>query len=348
MRIYSDLIPQRAYGFSKKDSHKIEPFYDNPKYWAQRKLDGERFTLQTTTSGGRLFSRCRATVNKIEQNYNVEKSDRVPHLTSKIPKGYEDTIIDGEIMTPDKNVKITSLINCDPELAIERQKKTGNIKYHLFDVLFYKGKDVQKMPLKDRKPLLDEVIDAYNQIGVTEMFSIPYFIGTGKEKRELYLSIIEEGGEGLILKDYDSPYIQDSRTKIWVKAKENITADVVIMGFEPAEKWYAEPGRTGADGKVYPNGKTTKFWDKKWIGGVKYGRYKDGVLTYIGECSGMTDEVREDMTKYPNKYIGKVMEISAQFRFINDGVKGGYRHAAYQKIREDRTAQSCVEEEGSV
>jgi len=340
MKILNNIEPMKAKGFKSDEQDKIEKFYDDQKYVAQEKLDGARYTMQLTKTGARLFSR----VASKKGTGNVEKTDNIPHITGVALKGYEDTIIDGEIMSPCKSTAITSIMGALPDKALERQQQFGNVKYNVFDVLYYKGQDVQNKEYHERHTLVAEIVKSYNDAGVKEVFALPLFIGDGDAKRDFYKQVVSAGGEGIILKDLTSKYEQGERPNTWIKVKKMITSDVVIMGFEPAEKWYAEPGKRGHDGVLYKDGKTTKYYDKGWIGGIKYGKYKGGVLTYIGECSGMTDEVREDMTLHPKKYIGKVMEINAQFRFVKDGVKGGYRHAVYMKMRPDKKPTECTEE----
>ena len=342
MEILNNIEPMKAKGFKNDELYKIEEYYDKSNYVAQEKLDGSRYTMQLTKTGGRLFSR----VASKKGTGNVEKTDNIPHITKVILKEYTDSIIDGEIMSPNpEKLTVTSIMGALPDKALERQKEFGNVRYNVFDILYYKGKDVQNLPFKERKILVDEVVKVYNKAGVKEMFSLDYITGTGDDKREYYQNIVANGGEGIILKDINSIYEQGERPKTWVKVKKNVTSDVVAMGFTDAEQWYAKPGEKGRDGVVYPNGKTTKFFDKHWIGAIKYGKYNNGKLTYIGECSGMTDEVRKDMTENPKKYLNKVIEIFAQMRFVDkDGVKGGFRHAVYKGLRPDKKPIECTED----
>jgi DNA ligase-1 len=343
MKILNNIEPMKCRGFKNtiEEQDKIEAFYDNKDYAAQEKMDGCRYLLQLTKTGARLFSR----VASKKGTGNVEKTDNIPHITGVALKGYEDTIIDGEIMSPNPDkVAVTSIMGALPDKALERQAEFGNVRYNVFDILYYKGEDVQNKTLLERKELLDEVVEAYNKAGVKEIFSLPLFMGTGDQKREYYKTIIARGGEGIILKDINSKYEQGERPKTWVKVKKMITSDVVCMSTVPAEKWYAKPGEKGHDGVLYPNGKTTRLYDNGWIGAVKYGKYKNGVLTEIGECSGFTDEERERITKSPKRYIGKVFELVAQFRFVKDGVKGGYRHASFIKWRDDKKPIECTDD----
>jgi ATP-dependent DNA ligase len=86
----------------------------------------------------------------------------------------------------------------------------------------------------------------------------------------------------------------------------------------------------------------TKFYWHNWIGAVKFGKYdKEGNLVELGECSGLTDELRKDMSENPDKYIGQVMEIGAMEK-TRDGF---YRHPQFSRMRPDKNPHECVIEE---
>lgn len=83
----------------------------------------------------------------------------------------------------------------------------------------------------------------------------------------------------------------------------------------------------------------TKFYFYNWIGAVTFGKYdKDGNLVELGYCSGLTDELRKDMSDNPDKYIGDCMEIKAMER-TKDGF---YRHPQFSRLRPDKNPSECV------
>lgn len=62
-------------------------------------------------------------------------------------------------------------------------------------------------------------------------------------------------------------------------------------------------------------------------------------LLYVGETSGMTEEVREEISKNKEKYIGTVIEIKAQ-----EVIKktGKLRHPRYMRMRFDKSLEDCT------
>ena len=164
----------------------------------------------------------------------------------------------------------------------------------------------------------------------------------------------------------------------WVKVKKHITDDVVIMGFKPAVReyegkeitdwkfWESEDGeKVALDGEAHANqlqketGKAyypvTKFYFYDWVGAVTFGKFdptnvveicdRDGSncnnypqLKELGFCSGITDELRETMSKNPESFIGECMEIGAM-EVTKDGF---YRHPQFSRMRPDKNPSECI------
>lgn len=318
----------------KVSDEKLELLWENDNWIAEEKFDGSRYVMQILETGNVLTSRR----NSVKTGKNVDKTGNVPHITGiKYPSLY-GTIIDGEMTAPGKDfTKVLKIMGSLPEKAIEVQKEIGKAEYWAFDILFYKGKDVQGEPYEVRRKLVCEVVEEMRKQS-KEVMKVE--VWTGEEKRAIYGKILAEGGEGIILKNKAGIYEQGERSKNWVKVKKTMTDDVVIVGYTEAKKWYAEPGCKGHDDVLYPKGKTTKFFDNGWIGAIRFGKYQGKEVVEIGQCSGITDEMREEFTKNGKKYIGKTMEIVAQLRFKD----GGYRHGNFVRLRPDKDPKDCKEE----
>jgi ATP-dependent DNA ligase len=175
-------------------------------------------------------------------------------------------------------------------------------------------------------------------LGDGKYVSIPILSIGEDKKRKLHVDVVTRGGEGVILKDLNAPYEFD-RSKAWIKIKGVETYDVVIVGYEDAKQWYAEPGEVGKDGVLYKDGRTTRFFDNGWIGAIKFGLYKDGELIEVGQCSGLIDDLREEISKNKKKFIGRVIEVKCQQRMPT----GGFRHCNFFRFREDKNAKDCID-----
>ena len=317
----------------KVSEEKLELLWEDDNWVAEEKFDGSRYIMQIREGGNILTSRR----NSVKTGQNVDKTGNVPHITGiKYPELY-GTVIDGEITAPNKDfTNVLKIMGSLPEKAIEVQKEIGKAEYWVFDILYYKGRDVQKEPYQIRRQFVYGVVEEMRKKSKEVMRVLMW---EGNKKRKCYEDIIANGGEGIILKNKFGIYEQDKRSHGWIKVKKTVTDDVVIMGFTEAKKWYAEPGTAGADEIIYPNGRTTKFYDNGWIGAIKYGKYKEKELVEIGQCSGVSDEMRAEFTNNQKKYIGKTMEIVAQLRFKD----GGYRHGNFVRLRPDKHPKECKE-----
>lgn len=97
-------------------------------------------------------------------------------------------------------------------------------------------------------------------------------------------------GEGIMLKNSNSIYYPGSRkVGSWLKRKKRDPFDCVVLGFTQAK-----------EGKFFG-----------LIGAVQVGMFVSGVLRPICNVSGMSDQVRKDMTLNPQNYIGKPCSIFA-------------------------------------
>jgi ATP-dependent DNA ligase len=139
---------------------------------------------------------------------------------------------------------------------------------------------------------------------------------TNRDKRNLYDSVLEQGGEGIMLKRLDGEYVQGGRpANNWFKAKKSATFDCVVTGF------------TKGKGK-YNN----------HIGAVKFGQYVNGKLIVLGQASGMSDMIRFDMAANPDEYVGRVVTIRAMERLRS----GSLRHPIFVGLRSDKKPTDCI------
>ena len=125
----------------------------------EEKLDGVRADMQFCQGKARLFSR---RISK-KTNWYSENTDNFPWL-HKYDSNLIGTVIDGELTSSDGEFKtISSLCNCLWDEAILRQMRDGiKVYYNAFDIMYYKGINVMKLPLEKRKVLLNKVVEEAN------------------------------------------------------------------------------------------------------------------------------------------------------------------------------------------
>jgi ATP-dependent DNA ligase len=335
---------------NKLSDDKVREAANSGKWIAQVKYDGAFFQLVKNSAGDvGLFSR---TVSKKNGEY-VNRIDNVPHVREWADKFLpNDSILLGEIYVPGgKSNDATKIMGCLPDKAIQRQKEQGNISYYIFDCLKWNGEDLIDKGFKERYSHV-----AFNK----DCLSYPIYFGhnfniDSEETLQTKLSeILEQGGEGLVLKDADGTYKPDKRPMTSFKLKQHVDSlDFVIMDILDPEveyngkeintwKYWAE----WVDGKLVPvPAKTessiavTKPYYYGWKNAFKIGAYDDEQnLVEVGRvASGFTDELRADVAANPSNYIGYVAEVACMLTTEDQTL----RHPYLIRVRDDKDAKDC-------
>lgn len=105
---------------------------------------------------------CRVFSRRISKKtgFYVENTDSLPQIRELDVPELAGTILDGEMFINGLPFKeVSSTLNCLWDKAIDRQIEKGFISFHAFDILFYKGIDLRKMPLERRKEYLHLAVE---------------------------------------------------------------------------------------------------------------------------------------------------------------------------------------------
>lgn len=247
--------------------------WDDPNYVAELKRDGARYALQLGADGTKVIS-----VRKSVKGLPIDKSPNVPHISHELrSKEYEGTVLDAELFHDKGHNTLGGIMNSEPAKSRKTQEEIGKVKYEVFDILKYKGVDVTSEPYVKRRAMIEKLNKELN-LSISQKYEI--------DKRKKYEELIAKGEEGIVLKGKNSPYYDND----WAKAKKEETVERAIIGFEMVSDTAKAHG-----GKV---------------GAIKVATYQDGKWIYAGKvASGLTDELRDDMTTHPHKYLGKIIEI---------------------------------------
>ena len=149
----------------------------------ERKYDGIRLIAYKNGSDVRLYSRLR----------NLQHLPAVAAVIAGLP--VHDLILDGE-------------------LAWDRESG-----FHVFDVIWIDGQDVTRLPLRERRELLNKL-----------PLRAPLHRVKPLDLDEPWEHARVHGWEGVIAKRLDSPY-EHKRSKHWLKMKCELTQEFVVGGF---------------------------------------------------------------------------------------------------------------------
>lgn len=342
-KVFLNLYPMKAKGV---EPNKI-PWHDKNYIW-EEKFDGDRRLLWITKNKNYNTSRNKSK----ETGLPTDKTENVPHITYHDLSFLDKTILDGEfIHTLGMDKGVRRIMGCLPDLAIERQKEIGNIEYIVYDILCYKGEWLVDKPLHERKDILKLVFQQIQLNNPTPYIQmVESFPGGDKDFLESKLEEIlnKPFGEGMVAKHINSKYrvstekCQTCLKTDWVKVKKGFNGDFVIMGYEDAEKEYT--GKTPlSEWPYWENGNpVTEYYAMGWIGSIIYGEYRNGILTPVGTVSsGLTKELRAEISANKDKYIGKVIEIDA-FERVPDTLT--LKQPRFKGFRDDKLPEECIYE----
>lgn len=327
----------------------------NGEYFLEEKIDGAWYQFVKTDNFSYLFGR---TVSKTT-GILTEKGGNVPHIVdafSRLPAG---TIIIGEIYVPGGTSKdVTHIMGCLSAEAIRRQQKEGNIHYYCHDILAYDGISLVNEGAETRYKILQAIwnlhsLDSYDFLRLAEKI---------EENLEAEVSrILKAGGEGAVLKKRNALYTPGKRPA-WdtIKCKQMDSIDLVITRtIEPTREY------TGKDIETWPYWETTdqssivpivdnvchygeNGWEAVtkpyylgWHTSIGIGAYNDeGKLVELGTVSsGITDEMRRQMTETPENYVGHVCSLDCM---SIDRKEKTLRHPVFKCMRDDKNPHECL------
>lgn len=216
---------------------------------------GAGWIIETKFDGYRLLSRIiDAKVHLITRNGH-DWTRKLGSLAKEVEKlDISEGWIDGEIVVlrdglPDFNALQNAIDGHHNE----------SILYFVFDVPYWEGRDLRRVPLRERRAHLARLIDDRSErVRFSESFEAP--------APQVFQAAAELGLEGLMLKRADSAY-SSSRNADWLKAKCRLRQEFVICGFGDREGAPGEIGRlllgVYEDAQLRFAGSVGTGWDSK-------------------------------------------------------------------------------------
>ena len=164
-------------------------------YYLEEKFDGTRalvYFLPSTDFEGK--SVCRVFSRRVSKKtgFYVENTDSLPQIRETNVPELDGTILDGEMFINGLPFKeVSSTLNCLWDKAVDRQMGKGFISLHAFDILFYKGIDVRKLPLERRKEYLRLAVE---EAGNRYIECVDYFDCGEKFNADFYCEMSKRVG----------------------------------------------------------------------------------------------------------------------------------------------------------
>jgi hypothetical protein len=213
------------------------------------------------------------------------------------PKVLGTTVIRGELYLPGQvSSNVGSILNSNVLKARENPNvhKMQNV---IFDVVMYKGKNVEDLPYREKLSILKDINKKIPAL------KIPKLAKTKESKKNLIESIKSkshpETDEGVVIYDLEKA--------IPIKAKVRHDYDVFIKDVFEGKGKYKGKAAGGFIGSRTPQGEAN----------VRVG-------------SGLNDEIRKDIYKNPDKYLGQWIKVYAQSEYPS----GKLRMPVFKEFRD--------------
>ena len=294
--------------------------FSNPDWVFEIKWDGVRTVA--FVENGRVTLQARSGRNVTREYPEFQELPRQVRAGS--------AILDGEIVALDPDGR-SNFQKLQDRIGVENPSakllEATPTVYYAFDLLYCDGYDLRKAALRDRKKLLEEILDTDELVR--------YSSHVEEKGEELFAVAREKLLEGIVAKDGRSVY-SGSRTSDWLKFKLVNELDAVIGG------WTA-PRRT-----------------RKYFGALVVGIYNGKDLQAVGSVGTGFDEKTQRaifetlqtlrVENSPFRPVPKLAEavewvkpeLVARVKFANWTDGDNLRAPVFLSLRNDRDAKSVT------
>lgn len=316
-------LPEGKPKYKEVDYDKT-PIHDD-KYLMSAKIDDAHNLFLFPTVSGERIRVVSYRQGKKAPGGIIEHTHKVPSLKDGVPtpKSLTGTVLRGGLyaLHPETGHAIApetlaGMLNSDVWKSREKQKEQGELRPVIYDVVQFKGKNMEDAPYEEKLEVLKKVQQEL------PMFSMPTMAYGEESKRKLMQDIKAgrhpETREGVVLwnlHEKEAP----------IKAKLVKEHDVYIKGFFPGMGKY----------------------EGKGVGGFYYSHEPDGAI--VGKVgTGLSDEQRSDMHKHHEIYEGMVARIRATHKYPSGTLKQpsfrGFHLDKNEQARLDMVKQASLPE----
>ncbi len=259
-----------------------------------------------------------------------ELKQNFPEL-AQLTKLASNIVVDGEIVVMrEGKPDFQSLLERGKAVStgeIERQSSRAPAVYIVFDILEKDGESLTKLPLTERKAILQESLREGANVLLCDFI---------EAKGEAYFqSVLEKGLEGVVAKRRDSMYEEGLRTGSWLKIKKLKTCDCVIFGYSRGNK-----SRDATFGAlllgVYNNGKPV------YLGKVGTGFTEEMIRTLIGKF----EKIKADVAPFKPEagdvvtWLEPKLVCEVAYQVLTRDMR--LRMARFRRLRDDKSPEQCT------
>src|ERR1700674_197496 len=321
-----ETLPRRKAEFIEPmECLPVTKLNDSVQWTYEIKFDGYRAIAVKSGQTINLFSRRCMSFNS-----------HYPYLVEALADLPDGTVVDGEVCALDDAGR--------PNFNLLQQFRSGasRICYFIFDLLVCNDRDLTKLPLVERRKLLNLLKLKSERIRISEQFEVP--------ANDILVAVREQKLEGVVAKRKDSSYEAGKRSGSWIKYRVNRGQELVIGGYIP--------GAHGFDSLIvgYYQGK-----DLMYVARVRNGfvpALRRQVFERIRHLTSPTmpfanlpdthksrwgDELTAEKMK---KCVWLRPEAIVQVEFLEWTGADRLRHSKFVALRDDKNPRTIVKEIG--
>ena len=296
------------------------------------KFDGYRLMARIEHGQARLITRG-----------GHDWSERMPDLVEQLGRlGLSSGWLDGEIvvMGPSGAPDFNALQN-----AFKHPRANG-IVYFVFDLPFAEGRDLRKLPLRERRALLQQCMQAATppDVRLSETFDA--------DPASLMQSACALGLEGVIAKRADAPYVSE-RSETWLKLKCKHRQEFVIGGYtdrgdlaQAAEVGSLLLGVHDDAGALVSVGSVGTGWNAETAADIKR-----RLVPLRTEASPFASHAAPKRGRWSRRSAGSERWVQpvllAEVSFGEWTPDGQIRHAVFEGLRHDKPAREITREDST-
>jgi DNA ligase D-like protein (predicted ligase) len=326
MRRRLDLLPRTEASFLEPmECLSVSKLPEGEPWIWEIKLDGYRALAVKSGTSVTLFSRRRKSLNR-QFPYIVE-------ALADLPAG---TVVDGEVVAIDESGR--------PNFNLLQNSRGGasRIQYYIFDLLYWKDRDLTRVPLVERRALLKSVVVIRDErIRIADYFEAA--------PKDLLSAVREQGLEGVVGKRKGSLYQPGKRSGAWIKYRVNRGQEFVIGGYFPGPHGFDSliVGYYDGDNLIYVARTRNGFVPasrRQVFSKLKHLATPTCPFVNLPETrrSRFGEELNAEKMK---KAVWLRPEAVAQIEFLEWTEGDRLRHSKFVGLREDKNPGSVVKEE---
>ncbi|KZP01667.1 ATP-dependent DNA ligase [Calocera viscosa TUFC12733] len=218
----------------RRELQDVVKLMERKEFIIEEKLDGERIQLHKR---GKEYYYCSRKGKDYTYLYgqHVGTGSLTPFIDGAFAAGVDNVILDGEMLVWDPFTEHYLPFGWLKPAALDKSNDPTKMHpcFKVFDILMLNDRRIYRWPLHKRKDALKKVFSP-----VTNILEYAYETRgrTAKEVKAELERIMDDRGEGLVVKNPDKPYVLAGREDAWLKVKPEYvdemseTVDVLVIG----------------------------------------------------------------------------------------------------------------------